>query len=185
VGMGGLERLARSAAVAGILTSAFGAARPAVADTFGGCNADEGCKPDNLSHAWCYGDGFTSTALRDAATYGLTNLDAQTDFTQGRTTSCTATTDVIFIQFSDAAGPRGDYLCLAFNSANECEQARVRLNTALLNDTANRRKTACHEVGHSGGLRHGGDTDCMINGAITTGFQTYDQHHIDHLNSQK
>src|SRR3546814_5769741 len=92
--MGGLERLARSAAAAGILAGAFGVVRPAAADTFGGCNTDEGCRPDNRSHAWCYGNGFTSTALRNAATYALGNLDAQTNFNQNRTTSCTTTTDV-------------------------------------------------------------------------------------------
>src|SRR3546814_19539834 len=117
--MGGLERLARSAAAAGILAGAFGVVRPAAADTLGGCNTDEGCRPDNLSPAWCYGNGFTSTALRTAATYALGTHAPQTNFTPNSTPTSTTTTDVIIIHISNTPGPRSNSHRLPLHRRNK------------------------------------------------------------------
>jgi hypothetical protein len=55
-------------------------------------------------------------------------------------------------------------------------------------DDADRKKTACHEVGHSVGLQHGDNKlDCMIIGEIpapTGQWKTFGTHHInDHINA--
>lgn len=157
---------------------------PAVADEFNGCNSVSGCLPDNFTHTYCWGSSFTATNMRSAANYAMGNLDAQTSYTDSFSSSCSSITDVIWHTMSSST-VRGDYVCLAFNSAGECEQARVRLNPSLLTDTLNREKTACHEIGHSGGLAHSSTaSDCMISGAVTSGHRTYNSHHVSHLNNR-
>lgn len=157
---------------------------PATADEFNGCNSVSGCLPDNFDHTYCWGSSFTATNLRSAANYAMGNLDSQTSYFDTFISSCGSLTDVIWHTMS-TAGVRGDYVCLAFNSAGECEQSRVRLNPNLLTDTLNREKTACHEIGHSGGLAHSSSSsDCMISGAVTSGHRTYNAHHVDHLNNR-
>lgn len=156
----------------------------ATADEFNGCNSVSGCRPDNFEHTYCWGSTFTSTSLRSAANYAMGNLDSQTSYFDNYISSCTSITDVIWHTMSSST-TRGDYICLAFNSAGNCEQARVRLNPSLLTDTLNREKTACHEIGHSGGLAHSSTaSDCMISGAVTSGHRTYNAHHVDHLNNR-
>lgn len=114
----------------------------------------------------------------------MINLDSQSSYYDNYVSNCTSSTDVRF-QKTTAFPARGDYVCLAFNSSDECERSRVRLNPDYLTNTANRQKTACHEVGHSGGLSHSAtSSDCMRNGAITSGYQTYNSHHVAHLNNR-
>jgi predicted Zn-dependent protease len=53
-------------------------------------------------------------------------------------------------------------------------------------DIEDMEKTMCHEVGHSVGLTHGGNTDCMLNGEIPSTsivWRTYDSHHKSHINA--
>jgi len=171
-----------SALLAGVTIAA--PAAPATADEFNGCNSVSGCLPDNFDHTYCWGSSFTASDLRSAANYGMGNLDSQTSYFDTFIGTCGSVTDLIWHTMSSST-TRGDYLCLAKNSANECEQARVRLNPTLLTNTLNREKTACHEIGHSGGLAHS-DTasDCMVNGAVTSGHRTYNDHHRAHLNNR-
>jgi predicted Zn-dependent protease len=60
----------------------------------------------------------------------------------------------------------------------------MKLNPSLLNDQLNRVKTACHEIGHSGGLTHHDAPydGCMVNGSVSSGHTQYNAHHKDHLN---
>lgn len=177
-----LTLLSASALAAAI--SAAPLTSTATADEFNGCNSVSGCRPDNFEHTYCWGSSFTATNLRSAANYAMGNLDAQTSYFDNFMSSCSSATDVIWHTMSSTT-VRGDYVCLAFNSAGNCEQARVRLNPTLLTDTLNREKTACHEIGHSGGLAHSSTaSDCMISGAVTSGHRTYNQHHVDHLNNR-
>lgn len=117
------------------------------------------------------------------ANNAMNYLDAYTSYYDTRA-SCTTTTDIWFRQVNSGMTDRGDYLCLDFNTWGRCERARVRLNAAVLTDADNRRKTACHEIGHSVGLIHGGTADCMLSGPVSKPTYTYTQHHINHINAR-
>jgi len=95
-------------------------------------------------------------------------------------------------------GARGRWDCLFYSdndgvprSGDErCVFHQIRLNPNSLSDNHQRRKTACHELGHGVGLYHGNTTlhnDCMWAGTAPTGIQyeQYNQHHRDHANSQR
>jgi len=152
----------------------------ALADPWPGTN--QGLIADNYEHTFCWGSGFNDTDLRQAARYSFSNLATQTNFTRLYMSSCSTNTDVRFLQGLQQGDARGEYFCLAWTGIR-CLRARIRLNRIVLTNTLNRRKTACHEVGHSGGLEHGNKTDCMFSGPVTSGHQQYHGHHIDHLNS--
>jgi hypothetical protein len=81
---------------------------------------------------------------------------------------------------------RGSYVCDDF-SGSECTSAMVYINRGWFYDTyapseryGQMRKTWCHEIGHSVGLRHH-DDDCMIEGDSTA--STYTVHHIAHIDN--
>jgi len=154
------------------------------ADVYVGGPPNSGGKPDNFEHTFCWGFTFGDADLRDAATFAMGNLDTQTlYFDTG--VACSSATDVIW-ESEPALGARGDWTCLATNAVGECERSRVRLNPTQLANNNNRRKTACHEGGHSVGLTHvdNGD-DCMRNGAVNGGFETYNAHHVSHMNDSQ
>ena len=67
-----------------------------------------------------------------------------------------------------------------------CRSATVRINVNNMDPGEDWKQTACHEVGHSVGLRHGGTTDCMAEGSNGTpaGHLQYNGHHITHINNQ-
>jgi len=169
-------------------------ASPAAADTFGGCygaSSAEGCVPDNFNHWMCL-SGTVDANFQNAINGAMLNLDNQTSyarFSESPVSACNSLTDLVWMQVS-GIGARGDYSCLAFNNEGECERARLRLNPDVLTNAANRLKTACHELGHSVGLKHGisgvdntSYVDCMRSGAITSGFNNYDAHHVTHANN--
>jgi hypothetical protein len=167
-------------------------ATTASADTFGGCNSNEGCLPDNFSHVYCVSGSMNAdllTAVEGALQYlhDATNYNVAADGN-----GCVNTTDLVMIQDS-ALGARGQYSCQLFNSAGNCERANLRFNPNNLPSANDRVKTACHELGHSVGLKHGiigvdNDqyTDCMSSGSIPPGlnFDEYDAHHIAHINAR-
>lgn len=167
-------------------------ATPASADGFGGCDSNEGCVPDNFNHWYCV-NGAIDVFLRGAfeaamANLGETNYDI---FEEGA--GCNATTDLVVIQ-DTGLDARGEYSCQTFNGSGFCERANLRLNPDNLPTSEDQVKTACHEIGHSVGLRHGVDgvdnddyTDCMHSGSIPPGldFDDYDAHHIAHINGRR
>jgi hypothetical protein len=165
----------------------------AVADPFGGCNSDEGCEADSAEHIYCYGAGFNNL-LEDEADFAMnTSLDAQTQMTADRV-GCTSATDVRWFDANLPGSIRGQYDCT--NPGNPgpgdiCLASDVTLDPDEINqgddDPEDRKKTACHEVGHSVGLIHGDNKDdCMINGPIpdtTAQWRNFSNHHVqDHIN---
>lgn len=124
------------------------------------------------------------SSMRSAFGIAMANLEQQAGYWV-YTAGCINSTDIHAYQVAISSSVRGDYLCLAKDQLGQCVRARIRLNPNLLTDTANRIKTACHEIGHSGGLTHGATTGCMINGAITSGYSTYNAHHVEHLKYRK
>lgn len=168
------------------LTAVWGMS-PASADQFGMCNATSGCRADNFEHTYCYGGSLAGDGFQTAAGYGMSNLVAQTKFTKTYMSSCSSNTDVVFKR-DDSINAYADTLCMAFVSGtNKCNRARVRFNGKLLNalgqPMVNKKSTACHEVGHTGGLAHGTPSDCMTNVTPTTNVH-YNAHHKSHLNNQ-
>ena len=159
----------------------FGMVPNAYADEFGKCNTVSGCKPDNYEHTYCYATALSGTYTAPIAA-AMETLDSQSKYYDTFIATCTNITDVRF-ETSTSITARGDYTCLAKNWAGECERARIRLNPNQVKDAVNIRKTACHEIGHSCGLAHGGTTDCMLSGAVTVPTYTYDSHHVAHLNA--
>jgi hypothetical protein len=198
-----LARLAAAAALALAVTAGVigAAATPAQADNFGGCYGplvDQGCVPDNFNHWYCYDEsvGTINATYRNQIFLAMDYLHAQTnyDVVYEPNGVCNTVTDVKWQVTTAVAPNRGDYQCLDWNSANNCEQALLRLNPNLLTNNHNRRKTACHELGHSVGLAHGrrGATpeyydDCMVVNAVSTDDAsaiTYNQHHRTHINNR-
>lgn len=167
-------------------------ATTASADTFGGCNSNEGCVPDNFSHVYCI-SGAMNGNLQTAVESALQYLHDETNYNVAVDGSgCVNTTDLVLIQ-DTSLGARGQYACQLFNGAGDCERANLRFNPNNLPTANDRVKTACHEVGHSVGLKHGipgvdNDTytDCMFSGSIPPGlnFDEYDAHHIGHINNR-
>lgn len=119
-------------------------------------------------------------------------LAAPTDATVTRQATChttgTARTDAIWLA-GNLVGMRGGTRCVSMVN-NICDSAHITLDFAELNlgtdDKEDRRKTACHELGHSVGLSHRDDAvDCMINGEIpstASQWQNYGYHHRQHIN---
>lgn len=97
---------------------------------------------------------------------------------------CTIDTDVIweFGNIDRPNGVRGVYTCRR-RSGSVCHQATLRIDPVVTGDMVNHRKTACHELGHSVGLRH--STQCMMSGAApddSIQYRRYRPHHIWHIN---
>lgn len=134
------------------------------------------------------GGDFNGEPARDAARYALSNLVEQTQFTRDQV-DCGPNTDVAWHKF-DEPNLRGRYNCVDATgtaSPRSCQKARVFLNTDLLNSQSmpehNRKKTSCHEIGHSGGLKHYDDgAGCMILGHVSSGPIQYTDHQVGHLN---
>jgi hypothetical protein len=205
------RRLRRLACVTLTIVAAIGVTAPAMADPFGldtptNNVSGVGAIPDNFNHTYCFNGAGWTTAWRNVVHSRMANLDAQTNYWDtfvGNT--CFPTHDVWF-QLADLPGTtRGDYDCTLWNNGvdgipnsgdDRCEGARIRLDPFVLTDDHQRRKTACHEIGHSVGLAHGANptrdpnhpeyNDCMMSGPVDPGAQweRYNQHHIDHINSR-
>lgn len=126
----------------------------------------------------------------------MISLDNQTDMYDLYASSCGSQTDVQAERSNNAYMPgiRGSYQCLTFISGSVCDTGRLRMNVDLLVDYTQRRKTFCHEIGHSVGLEHytsagmgvvaGENNDCMKSGAVGADLWwiEYSQHHRDHIN---
>jgi hypothetical protein len=196
------------AAVAALAVTA-----PAMADPFGLDTPTNnvngvGAIPDNFGHTYCFDGAGWTTAWRNVVDSRMANLDAETSYWDSFLGStCWGGNDVWF-QLADL-GPslRGDYRCRWWNNGvdgipnsgdDRCESAIIRLNSNsnVLTDDHQRRKTACHEIGHSVGLAHrlwGPPdprpdywNDCMETGRVDPGAQweRYNPHHEAHANSR-
>ncbi|WP_133163804.1 hypothetical protein [Cryobacterium zongtaii] len=126
----------------------------------------------------------------------MANLDNQTDMYDVYASSCGSQTDIRAERTNEYYLPdtRGSYECVTFISSGVCDVGRLLVNVERLPDYTQRRKTFCHEVGHSVGLQHytsigtgvvnGENNDCMKSSTVS-GEQwwiEYSQHHRDHIN---
>jgi hypothetical protein len=207
------RRLRRLTCVTLAAVAAIGVTAPAMADPFGLDTPTNnvigvGAIPDNFGHTYCFDGAGWTTAWRNVVDSRMANLDAQTNYWDSfMGDTCWEGHDVWF-QLAELSGTyRGDYWCQLWNNGvdgipnsgdDRCESARVRLDPNKLTDDHQRRKTACHEIGHSVGLAHGDFggyppkysneyyDDCMRNGAVPAGAQweSYNAHHVAHANSR-
>jgi hypothetical protein len=158
----------------------------AFADPFGTGTSDTGYLADNNVHTYCQYMVSYIPAWFDPMQDAMNNLANQTDMSVTYISRCEAITDVLFsVTDSSVIGSnvRGATACLTFiPNTSICNTSRVWLNSDLLTTYSARRKTSCHEVGHSVGLSHAptGD-DCMISGSYT--YSSYNSHHVGHINA--
>lgn len=169
------------AAVA-LLAAATASASPASADPFGVGGSNTGWLADNHDHDWCWSTNFTAAADRTKATAAEDYLNSSTSFSGGTLEGCGSGTDVYW-KMQNTTAWRGLYSCQD-RSGNVCDNANVTIssNTGTL-PVAERRKTMCHELGHSTGATHHSDAGwgCMISGTSTS--QVYSTHTKDHMNN--
>jgi hypothetical protein len=114
----------------------------------------------------------------------LSNLQSQTKITVQESITCSADTDVAFMAKDGPfrTGILGKTTCRNHaQQAGVCAGSIIVLNSDLLINYQMRRKTSCHELGHSAGLSHAlTGNDCMISGISS--LITYNSHHISHIN---
>jgi hypothetical protein len=160
------------------------------ADVFGPYSADSGPFADNYIHTWCEGLANYIPIWRDSMQDAMDYLDAQTVMTTGSPQTCNNSTDIWYdVYGSDVLGyyVRGLSVCrIDLTSEGVCGSAVLAMNRDLLTTYMDRRKTSCHEIGHTVGLAHSSQltstSDCMISGNYT--FTFLNSHHKDHINSR-
>lgn len=120
----------------------------------------------------------------------MVNLDNQTDMADAYMPTCGSQTDLLGSRTDSNYLPnmRGSYECKKKINASTCDQGELQVNVDLLHDYTQRRKTFCHEIGHSVGLQHAnypGYSDCMVSGAVPGDLMwiQYSPHHRDHINA--
>ena len=157
------------------------------ADDFGLGNSDTGNRADNGWHDYCTSLSYPATwttPIDDAMRY----LDSSTVMTTFSQATCANWTDAQFRVLSNAemgSQTRGATQCMDNQLdpiSHICGGASIFLKSSLLTSYGQRRKTICHEVGHSVGLTHSlTTTDCMISGSSTVDW--YGTHHLAHINA--
>lgn len=163
-------------------------------DSCYGSNSDGGCRPDDFNHTFCQRPIMNDyLKFKDASAYAMRNLDSQTRYTRYYKGDCDHTVDVKFGIDTSVSGVRGYYECNEYLTdgvgGTLCGGASVYYNPPEINNNdrpeLNREKTACHEVGHSGGLTHHASpySDCLVNGEVASGHRDYNEHHVEHLNN--
>jgi hypothetical protein len=168
-----------------IISSSLFLPSSATADPFGTYTFDTGPKADGANHTWCEYRVNWIPSWFDPFDDAMSYLDSHTDMTTNRVYPCTEDTDILFsVRDSEVLGSntRGVSFCVDLNAATlVCNSSHVQLNSDLLLTYTQRRKTSCHEIGHTVGLSHAptGD-DCMISGNY--GYAGYNPHHTLHIN---
>lgn len=180
--MGRLRRFVAPLAIAATLVVGIAAlAIPqALADPFPGTN--DGRRADGTTHVYCYHESVT---IYGPLSYAMVNLDSQTDMTRSYSSTCYSSTDVVWIEGDLAGTLRGSRGCVKAISSTICDSSELTLDYAQIDvgsdDDEDRKKTACHELGHSVGLgHHDTSSDCMRNGAVPSTALQYRQYR-DHV----
>ncbi|MDE0607075.1 MAG: hypothetical protein OXH78_07975 [Acidimicrobiaceae bacterium] len=170
----------RPLVIACLLTVLMAFTPPASADPFGVGPTDAGWLADNHDHDYCWSTGFNWTTLQNKARRSMEYLESSTDFDGGSLESCSSGTDIYFERYNTTEY-RGQYECFDRGGGNRCDRAYVRIssNRSTL-PTDQRRKTICHEIGHTtGATHHDVDWGCMLSGSSTA--ETYVAHTRDHM----
>lgn len=169
----------------------------AEADPWGTNTSDTGAHPDAGPHTYCYGATVDNQDIKDnifEAEWIALNDETQADVVYISTcnTSGTSETDVLWRLQDLPPAVLGNTFCEDFDGG-VCDQNYVELDVPEINlgdhDEIDQTSTACHELGHSVGLTHGGASgDCMIARTSNTPpteltARRYGAHHTpDHIN---
>jgi hypothetical protein len=143
---------------------------------------------DNSYHRYNY-DPSIQARWRDSAersrvnSYGATSMSSVVE-------CCHTDTVDIWLHSQPVPNADGEYNCLYFTNIlqNACDHAHIKFETGARNNGTAWTDTyqvglACHEIGHSVGLRHGvGDStyQCMTS---TPATKFLGAHNVAHINS--
>lgn len=145
---------------------------------------------DSSHHNYCYTSSLSSSSRRAVADYAMFNSLANPTDMSASLVSCTSTTDIWWYDGNLSGSNRGLRTCANAISSSVCNRSNVTLDFAQLdigsNDWEDRRKTSCHEAGHSVGLDHD-STGCMVTGEVPStalSWRRYNSHDTGHINAQ-
>lgn len=116
-------------------------------------------------------------------------LDLQTVMVDAYESVCDPATDVVWQFVTLPPGVLGTYHCASFSSSGVCNRGIVRNDPAQTRPSmARHRANACHELGHSVGLRHGNSNDyqCMRSGFPPDDslyYRNFQPHHVWHIDN--
>lgn len=137
---------------------------------------------NNSTHVFCYNNlGSVSVDVADDAR--INALGEPTNMTTDRDCGVPRVDVVVTDSDYGPTGWRGAYSCRFLDDANNCGNSDVYVNLYYVSDADQRRKTMCHEFGHSVGLRHDTDSGCMQSGSSTARRYT-DHEEMDHINAR-
>lgn len=164
----------------------------AIADEWGDQDSDTGAHPDGATHNYCYFASVNSDlreAIAEAMWSALDPTHATVDFFSSCKLSGSGETDVVWRE-ANLDGAAGQEICEDYDNGDHCDQYYLTLDHTAINagsnDEIDEAQTACHELGHSVGLTHGGSSsDCMINDGSPPSdvqYRRYGSHHRGHIN---
>jgi len=140
-----------------------------------------GWLPDNDEHTYCFANDYTGENPRDAANGKMENLDQQTDMSDNKVPACNDATDAKF-HIADLVGFDGFWTCLDLDP-DVCRSYRLQFDREAITSKNDWLQTTCHEIGHSAGLGHGNESDCLGTRNDEHQFRIYDGHHVGHINA--
>ena len=148
---------------------------------------------DDYIHTYCLTASFSLEEHKQVPEYAMYWLDATTSMVD-QAQSCLGYTDVWWYKANLAAGYRGERLCAVVGDIpSVCDRSNIYLDFGEIDigglDWEDRRKTACHELGHSIGLgEEPGSAYCMMSGPIPSAdltYRRYSPHDItEHINAE-
>jgi len=170
---------------------ALGLASPAAADTFPG-NYDLRLADDAIQ-TYCLTSTFFLEEHKVVPEYAMYWLDQTTQMSDMSQGTCVNSTDAKWYDANLPAGIRGERVCIVVGDIpSVCDRSNITLDFAELDigslDWEDRRKTACHELGHSVGLNHhsSGAEGCMLSGEVPSAdvqWRRYTTHDVGHINA--
>lgn len=162
-------------------------------------------RPDDWAHSWCMANVPASNQPRYSQ--AMASLDAWTNMSTS-SQPCSSSTDVVFIEQPIGGFTRGITACTApvavSPSLSRCQShwSTIDVNQiladtppgqSLANVDLNIHKTIRHELGHTVGFDHTGQSDwtthstwgAMVSGWVPTSlnYLAWMQHQVDHLNA--
>lgn len=153
------RRLVRYAVLPAVLLVPLVMAAPARSTNFGGCaTANQPCLANNSTHWFSYNLNASNKRWRGAVEFTRVNSYETTALTTGLTSH--EASDVYYYLDNTDRGAFGQYYCLYPEAGRPgvCHHAHIWFNdsnTGIYALTQDQRiSVACHETGHSVGLRH-------------------------------
>ncbi len=158
-----------------------------------GCPMSDNNMADNRDHYFWY-DSLTVN-VASAVNWSRTNNFDPTRINTFYDSSENSTTDAIvrdqdyttycgytWHDSGSTGGVNGLATCNSLNGVSECESHVLRYDTSFFDGASLsfQRHVACHEVGHSLGLKHRSENGCMTSSA--TAYTSLTSHDNGHLN---